>query len=572
MKISYSRHILALVALLSVIPATAPVAAQQLSPSITGKIDSLFSAYDKTDIPGCAVAVYRDGALIYAKGYGSADLEHEVPIRPNTLFNIGSMSKQFTATALILLQQEGKLSLDDDIRKYLPEIPQYGHVITIRHMLNHTSGLRDYLGLLVMAGHNEHDVTTPDDALRLIARQKGLDFEPGTRHAYSNTGYFLASQIVERVSGRTLRQFADERIFKPLGMTHTRFVDDHTEVVPNRAIGYSSDDDGTYHRDISNWEQTGDGGLYTSVEDLAKWDANFRDAKVGGPTLIVELQRRGVLNDGDTLDYAEGLYYDDVHGLTTIGHSGADGGYRSDMERIPSEHISVAVLSNNSDCDHRLVRKMFEVILGDRLPRLAADMKKAATAKATPVAMQSFDKKLFDAYAGDFELEEAPGFTVSFTRDGDKYFTQATGQDKVEMVPTSDSTFRLKGVNATVTFHRNGNNPVAHITFDQGGKHPAARVDGTLMKPEEMSRFAGRYRSTELETEYTLAVEDGKLVARNAQRAAVTFATPHAGGSTFIGDKPYLRSISFESAPGGTVSAMLVSFGRNDGIRFDRVQ
>ena len=277
---------------------SAPAAqSRALSPQDTQAIDAVFTDYDKPASPGCMLGVVADGAFLYTRGYGRANLEHDVAFTPQTVFDIGSTSKQFLATAILLLEQDGKLSLDDDIRKYLPEVPDYGQPITIRHLLTHTSGLRDYITLLTLAGWQMEDVTSPAQALDLVSRQKGLDFQPGAEFAYSNTGFFLPSLIVERVSGKGLAAFAAERIFRPAGMHATRYMDDHAAVVPGRATGYEPSGTG-FRVALSNWEQLGDGAVQTSIADLLKWDANFYAPTVGGARLVQALQTPGRLASG----------------------------------------------------------------------------------------------------------------------------------------------------------------------------------------------------------------------------------------------------------------------------------
>src|SRR6266849_5272194 len=235
--------------------------------------DEVFADLTKSGSPGCALAVARGGKIIYEKGYGRANIEDDVEITPRTVFDIGSTSKQFTSASILLLEKQGKLSLQDDVRKYVPEIPDYGHKITILHLLNHTSGLRDYLTLFDLAGVNTDSVTTDDDALAIIARQKAPNFEPGSEWLYSNSGFFLLSVIVKRVSGKTLRDFAAENIFEPLQMNQTVIRNDHTQLVPGRALAYNPNEAGTgFTLGVSYFEQTGDGALHTSVEDLLKWD------------------------------------------------------------------------------------------------------------------------------------------------------------------------------------------------------------------------------------------------------------------------------------------------------------
>src|SRR5437879_12682317 len=281
----------------------------------TKAADEVFADLGKPGSPGCALLVARGGKIIYKNGYGLANIEEGVPITPQTVFDIGSTSKQFTSASILLLEKQGKLSLHDDIRKYLPEIPDYGHTITILHLLNHTSGLRDYLTLFDLAGVNTDSVTTDDDALAIIARQKALNFEPGSDWLYSNSGFFLLSVIVKRVSGKSLREFAAENIFVPLEMTHTQYRDDHTSLIANRAMAYDAKEKGGgYRLNVSYFEQTGDGAVHTSVEDLLKWDENFYSGQIGGKEFLSEIQEQGKLNDGKVLDYAKGLSIEDYRG------------------------------------------------------------------------------------------------------------------------------------------------------------------------------------------------------------------------------------------------------------------
>src|SRR3989441_361773 len=310
-------------------------------------VDEVFADLTKRGSPGCALGVYRDGKIIYSKGYGLANLEENVPITPESVFDIGSTSKQFTAASILLLEERGKLSVNDDIRKYIPELPDYGQKITVLHLLNHTSGLRDYLTLMDLAGIPTDSVTTDEDALQMIFRQKALNFAPGSDWLYSNTGFFLLSVIVKRASGKTLREFAAENIFAPLGMDHTQFRDDHTSLIANRAMAYDAKEKGAgYRLDVSYFEQTGDGAVHTSVEDLLKWDENFYSGQIGGKGFLAAIQEQGKLNNGKVLDYAKGLRVADYRGLRTVSHGGSWGGYRAELLRFPEQHFSVACLCN----------------------------------------------------------------------------------------------------------------------------------------------------------------------------------------------------------------------------------
>jgi CubicO group peptidase (beta-lactamase class C family) len=313
----------------------------------TVAVDEIFVDLTKEGSPGCALGVYRDGKMVYSKGYGLANLEQNVPITPQTVFDIGSTSKQFTAASILLLEKQGKLSINDDVRKYIPELPDYGQKVTILHLLYHTSGLRDYLTLMDLAGIHIDGVTTDEDALQIISRQKALNFAPGSDWLYSNTGFFLLSVIVKRVSGKTLREFAGENIFTPLAMTHTQFRDDHTSLIANRALAYDAKEKSAgYRLDVSYFEQTGDGAVHTSVEDLLKWDENFYSGQIGGKDFLTEVQEQGKLNTGRVLDYAKGLFIQDYRGLHTVSHGGSWGGYRAELLRFPEQHFSVACLCN----------------------------------------------------------------------------------------------------------------------------------------------------------------------------------------------------------------------------------
>src|ERR1700686_3274515 len=354
-------------------------------------VDEVFSDLTKPGSPGCALAVYRDGKIIYAKGYGLANIEENVAITPQSVFDIGSTSKQFTAASILLLEKQGKLSVNDDVRKYLPELPDYGQKITILELLNHTSGLRDYLTLMELAGINTDSVTTDADALALINRQKALNFAPGSDYLYSNTGFFLLSVIVKRVSGKSLRDFAAENIFTPLEMAHTQYRDDHTSLIADRALAYDEKEtkDG-YKLDVSYFEQTGDGAVHTSVEDLLQWDENFYSPRVGGQDFLKELQEHGKLNSGKALDYAKGLVVKDYRGLHTVSHGGAWGGYRAELLRFPEQHFSVACLCNVGDAGPaRRAHQVADIYLGSLMKPKESKSKESENKEKSEITLDA---------------------------------------------------------------------------------------------------------------------------------------------------------------------------------------
>lgn len=315
--------------------------------SVDQRVDALFGQWNGSDAPGCALGVIRDGRLIHSRGFGTANLDYGIPNSPTMVYYVGSVSKQFTAASIALLELDGRISMDDDIRTYIPELPDYGRTITIDHLVHHTSGLRDIYVLMDLAGIRMEDVFTDEDALALIARQQELNFDPGTDYLYSNTGYWLLGQIVERVTGESLREFARRNIFEPLGMTRSHFHDDPGHPMTDRVVSYIPDPSGGYRiAFLQNFDKIGAGGLYTTVEDLAKWDANFYEPRVGGQAFLDLVHTRGILDSGDTLDYAFGLTVGAYRGLRTVRHGGSLMGYRAELLRFPDQRFSVILLCN----------------------------------------------------------------------------------------------------------------------------------------------------------------------------------------------------------------------------------
>ncbi len=389
MKTAIVRSCLFVVVLLSA--PDAGRAQEAWSAGLAARVDKLFERMDKPTSPGCALAVVRDGRVVYARGYGMANLDHDIAITPSTVFHVASVSKQFTAAAVLLLASDGKLSLDDDVRKHVPELPNFGKPITIRHLMHHTSGLRDQWELLILAGWRYSlDLITDDDVLEAMARQKDLNFAPGTEHLYCNTGYTLLATIVKRVSGMSFRQFAEERVFRPLGMTRTFFRDDHAEIVKGQAYGYVPRGD-TFRLGVTNFDTAGATSLHTTVEDLALWDRNFYDARVGGPAFLEAMLKKGTLANSEELSYASGLVHGAYRGLAVVGHDGGDAGYRSDFLRFPTERLSVVCLCNTSSASPtQLTRSVADVVLAGKLqpapPAPAADDRPVVPLSAAELA------------------------------------------------------------------------------------------------------------------------------------------------------------------------------------------
>jgi len=372
-------------------------------------IDKIFTDWDTTTSPGLALAIIRDGAIIYKRGYGMARIEDGVANTPSKIFDVGSVSKQFTAACVAILVREGKISPADDIRKFFPGMRAYEKPITIDHLIHHTSGIRDYNSLLAFAGFRpESDCPTVEESRDIILRQKKLNYPPGREFSYTNSGYFLLGQIVEKVSGKSLNAFAQERIFKPLGMTHTLFQEDHTQLIPNRAVGYDPAGSG-FKIDMSNWDETGDGNVYTSVEDLFLWDQAFYSNALGKDVMDL-LHTPGVLADGTEIEYAWGLRVSTYRGLKIVEHGGAWAGFRAEILRFPEQKLSVIALSNRSDFNGSPCYKIAELYLGDKMSEPAPA--KIPAAAASPAA-KSVPPVLTEAklreYEGEYVSEELLG-------------------------------------------------------------------------------------------------------------------------------------------------------------------
>ena len=344
----------------------APMIAQEpgLSAPERTRIDALFAHFNN-DSPGAALAVARKGVILYAQGYGRANLEYDIPITPSSIFHVASISKEFTAMCIVLLAQNEALSVDDEIHKHLPELADFGVPITIRHLIHHTSGIRDQWELLGMAGWRANDVKTQQDILELAAMQRELNFEPGSEYLYSNMGYTLLAEIVTRVASKPMKEFARERIFEPLGMTSTHFHDDVSHIVPGRTYAYRPQG-ASFGINIPDFENYGATSLFTTVEDLVLWGDNFRHNKVGGEEAISLMQTRGVLNSGESINYAFAVQHGDHRGLRTLGHGGSDAGYRAQFTMYPDQDLTIAVLANVSNGNPGgLARQVAEVILED---------------------------------------------------------------------------------------------------------------------------------------------------------------------------------------------------------------
>lgn len=508
------------------------------------KVDALFSRWAKSDSPGCALAILQGDDVIYKQGYGMANLEYNIPITPSTVFHVASVSKQFVAAAIALLELDGKLSSSDDIRKHLPELPDVGETITVQHLAHHTSGLRDQWQLLTMAGWRMEDVITTDDILDLVKAQRALNFKPGDEYYYSNTGYTLMGEIVKRVSGKSLRDFCEERIFKPLGMTSTHFHDNYREIVPNRAYSYGERDGGYQHLHLL-YSTVGASSLFTTVEDLLKWERNFFDPKVGGAALIERMKRIDPLNDGLPMRYAYGVMVREYRGLPVVDHSGGDAGFRSHLLHFPQQGFAVSLLSNLASVRPlALVQQIADIYLAD-----------AFTSAPTPaVQLDSGALRQHEGYYFDARRGEA----LRLTYDEAQIELKIWGIYALEALDASR--FRFGSMSLTFSGGR--------LTVDDGTTRPALyeKVEPTTLP--SLDEYAGVYYSPELDVRYTLAVEDGKLAVRRRKYGSSALLPLDA--STFIqADGGYSLSFTRDAAD-GAVTGFAITDGRVRRLQFTR--
>jgi CubicO group peptidase (beta-lactamase class C family) len=476
--------------------ALVPAGATELDADSAQRIDAIFAPWNSARTPGCALAVTRRGQIEFERGYGAANLETGAWITPQTVFDIGSVSKQFTAMSVVLLALDGRLSLDDEIHRYVPELPKYGAPITLRQMLHHLSGLRSYSDLFDLAGVPEENWTNDEDALALIARQRGLNFPPGRQYLYSDTNYFLLSLVVKRVAGRSLRDFAQERIFTPLGMSSTQFNDNHRRIVANRATGYAPADGGGFEIDMSNFEQLGDGAVLTTVEDLARWERNFTEPTVGGPRAIELLQERGVRAGAGPVPYAMGLIRDRYRGLERVQHTGEWVGYRSSLLRFPESETGVVVLCN----------QVGEVDPFELSERVADVVLKLPAPEAPPLAHPETLAGVY-ANAEQFALMRfaVQGGALAFDDDGTARPLRAVGERVFEL---GNSATRFE-------FHTASNGGMeVHAYSDDFDPMVLRRQPSSAAAAAAPPDAAGTYWSDDLGTAWQIAVRGTQLVRR----------------------------------------------------------
>ena len=536
--------------------AFAPSVHAQRTDSLTRAVDRVFEEFRNTDGPGCAVGVSREETVVLERGYGMANLETDTPIRPTSIFHVASVSKQFTATAIMLLERDGKLSLDDNIRKYLPDIPDYGTPISIRHLLTHTSGLRDQWELLALArGRFEEDRITEADVLDIVSRQTALNFKPGAEYVYSNTGFTLLGVIVKRVTGQSLRDFADERIFKPLGMTRTHFHDDYTMLVPGRTSAYvpTSTRGAHWRVSIPNFDTYGATSLYTTVDDLLKWEANLDHPTVGDAKMFARMQTTTPLTTGDTSNYGFGLVMGTYRGARVVEHNGADAGYRSYVGRFPDKGVAIAIACNSSTANTTaLARGVADAFMGSAL----AQAEPAVTTQGVAVAADRLQR-----HVGVYVQAVTLQVIRLVVRDGR---LAIDAPNAPPLTPLAENRFAIAGQNGEIVFGEGDHSGFDRRTGSQRPVHYEWRQ--TVMPNAAMlSPYAGEYVSAELDgAAYRVSTGDSTISLRTGTEDPLTlrpvFADAFLGGGYTV---QFART-------GGRITGFEVTNPRMRRVRFTR--
>jgi CubicO group peptidase (beta-lactamase class C family) len=540
--------VLTIIALLS-IPTTAQVPAKE---KVVAGAERAFEKVTKAYVapaPGCAAAVSLNGNVVFENAFGLADLEHNVPNTTQTIFESGSVAKQFTAAALVLLQQDGKLSIDDPVRKYIPELPDYGSPLTIRHLLNHTAGLRDWGSVMSLTGVGRGDrVINQDLALDVITHQRALDFTPGAEYSYSNSGYNLAAIIVERVSKQKFPAFIEERLFKPIGMKSSSWRDDYQRVVPGRAQAYSRQGNGPWRLNMPFMNVYGNGGMLTTVGDWMKWNAMLDSQSLGAP-LVAALETRGVLNDGRKIAYALGLEIGTYKGLKDISHGGATAGYQTFLARYPDNKVSVGVMCNGtSPSAGEIAANITDEIFGP-FPE---------TAKTEPPKVSEDELKKFVGIWRSEKTHLPARFNIE---NGVSRWRGA------RLVPMGGGQFALGDNQLKFTIDKDGKPMFAETVDTDGEVRRFVPEQEWTPAPADLASFAGDWFSEEAGATLTFAVVDGKPFIK--QRPTTNFALQPLYKDHFIVQG---NVVWFTRDKSGKVTTMHVGASRMRDMPFVRVK
>ena len=501
------------------------------------KVDQIFFKLNKPDSPGAAVVVLKNGAIVHKRGYGMANIKKGMPNTPSTIMEVGSVAKQFTAFAIALLVDQKKLSLDEDIRTYVPEVPNFGNKITLRHLIHHTSGLRNWEVLFKLTGYN--GTMDSKRALQMVNQQRELNFEPGEEYSYCNTGYLLLAEVVERVSNQTFREWTRINIFNPLGMKNTSFQDDPSKINLKGTHGYFMDENGEFKQNGYSWAIPGPTSLFTTAEDLTKWIKYLDQAQLGGQASIELMLQKGVLNDGTELNYAFGLEISNYRGTKKISHEGGWAGFRSVLAIYPEQNFSVAVLSNMGlglFSPTPYANQITDIYLAHQLSEKGP----------TPIKSVKVNPNIYDAYTGRYisPLPYSSPKIVTIIREKDRLSVQLEGKPKIELLPQSEAKFFVKDENIQLIFTPDENGRFNHfIPLIDGGKKllPARRLHS--LDADQLNEFTGEFKSQELATTWRISILENQLLAKHKLQQSVRLLSN--GADRFTGDQWWFQEIVF---------------------------
>lgn len=538
------------------------VAKTTISPEIEQQIDAIFADYTEPNSPGVAVGVLQNGQLIFQKGYGNANLEYDIPVDPaKTVFPLCSTSKQFTVFAIMLLAEAGKLSLDDDIQKHLPELRDYGTSITIRQLANHTGGIRSDLHLLGMTGIHPDDFISRTMSQHLIYRQKALNFKPGEEFSYSNAGYALLADIVENVSGQDFVDYMQEAIFQPLGMNHSFVMEDVEEVIKNRAYGYAFYN-GHYVKDLMNFSLVGSSGVFTTIEDLAKWTLNFSNPKVGNAAIFKEMRTVGILNNGYQTNAALGQFIGNHYGLKEIQHGGASASFRSHLGRFPEQDFAIMLLSNYSYINPR--SKAMEVADIFLKPYF-----KKPVSKDTSKFVTIPSEKLATLTGNYFNTKYFYTRNIRFRNDSLLFIRPEAPQNPSILNPINTNTFQLDTlVNTQISFKSNGSISTMHLTENGFETDVWERYTEKEYPAKTLEKYEGIYYSEELQTSYKIELREGMLTIIHPKMYPFGLRPIKKYG--FMSNSWQFTYLEFEEDENQKIKGFRISTGRTRNVLFEK--
>lgn len=527
-------------------------------------IDQIFAQWNKPDVPGCGLGIIKDGKLIYARGYGMANLEYDLPNTSTSVFRIGSTSKQFTAACIVLLAKQGKLKLSDNLAQFFPAFPAYAKKITVQHLLNHTSGIRDYLLLASLKGLENDSYYTDEDLMQWLVNQKELNFAPGDDYLYSNSGYWLLGKIVGKAAGMNMAEFAKKEIFEPLGMKHTHFHNNHQQIVKKRASGYMPIRKGGYRISMTTLDMIGDGGIFTTIEDIKKWDDAFYKHKVFDQKFWRMMTKQGVLNSGRVLDYASGLMIDEYKGLKTVSHGGAFVGFRAELLRFPEQRFSVAIFTNRGDANPTgMAYQVADILLKDQLEKQNRQAQgNESTAKHTPIKLS---KKALEKFAG-YYWNDARSYSrkIYLRNDTLRYFRSATSESS--LVPIGKNQFKMLVRGDVVVKFKQQKSGKYEMIFVVNGSTIAtsSQYTPTNYSKEEIKKFAGNYYSNELDIYYQLKYhnESLQLLINGKEQTSIKPVMKN------FFSNPRFGSLQFQTTSNGTIKSFRLASGRVKNLKF----